>query len=157
MTDEFAVQMSLPLDDDGFLRRECPTCEREFKRLYVEQDDEAEPATDGVYCPYCGVRAPANAWWTQAQLTAAYALMYRDVVAPELEELRRTADGVRRNSGGLFSVEVSYDEPSEPPTLTERSDMRRIDFVCHPAEPVKVADDWAEDIHCLICGSRSAS
>ena len=25
--------MEIPLDSDGFLRRECPTCEREFKWL----------------------------------------------------------------------------------------------------------------------------
>jgi hypothetical protein len=33
MSDEVQLSMSLPLDGDGFLRRECPTCEREFKWL----------------------------------------------------------------------------------------------------------------------------
>ena len=33
MSDEVQLSMSLPLADDGFMRRECTTCEREFKWL----------------------------------------------------------------------------------------------------------------------------
>ncbi len=29
--DKVSFGMTIPLDSDGFLRRECPTCEREFK------------------------------------------------------------------------------------------------------------------------------
>jgi len=39
------------------------------------------------------------------------------------------------------------------PPLTEPDDMRRIDFACHPAEPVKVLESWSEPPHCLVCGS----
>jgi len=39
MSDEAELSMSIPLDEDGFLRRECPTCEREFK-LFVPDEDE---------------------------------------------------------------------------------------------------------------------
>lgn len=40
--------MSDPLDSDGFLRRECPTCEREFKWL-PSCEGEAEQAKLGTY------------------------------------------------------------------------------------------------------------
>jgi hypothetical protein len=33
--------------------------------------------------------------------------------------------------------------------------MRRVDFLCHPAEPVKVLDDWGRPVHCLICGESA--
>ncbi len=33
--DEVMLEISMPLDSDGFLRRECPTCEREFKWLHT--------------------------------------------------------------------------------------------------------------------------
>ena len=33
--------------------------------------------------------------------------------------------------------------------------MRRIEFECHPKDPLKVAEDWAEPVHCVICGARS--
>lgn len=41
MSDEVQLSMSLPLDGDGFLRRECPTCEREFKWV-PSPDPEAD-------------------------------------------------------------------------------------------------------------------
>jgi hypothetical protein len=33
---DVSIPMSLPLDGDGFLRRECPKCERQFKWLHRE-------------------------------------------------------------------------------------------------------------------------
>jgi hypothetical protein len=36
--------------------------------------------------------------------------------------------------------------------LTEADGITRIDFGCHPSEPLKVLDDWHEPVHCLICG-----
>ncbi len=64
--DEVTLGMSIPLHSDGFLRRECPTCEREFKWLPNTNDeddaDDGEPLPSGCYlCPYCGVQAPADA------------------------------------------------------------------------------------------------
>jgi hypothetical protein len=49
------VELSIPfpLDDDGFLRRECPTCDREFKWLPAHDETEATPPPAGGYfCPY---------------------------------------------------------------------------------------------------------
>jgi hypothetical protein len=54
-------------------------------------------------------------------------------------------------SGPGWTVEPALDAPPEP--LTESDDMIRVDFVCHPTEPVKVLEDWANPVHCLICGS----
>jgi hypothetical protein len=73
MSDEVQLSMSLPLDGDGFLRRECPTCEREFKWLpspdqLEEGNGESRAAApdaqppEAYYCPYCAVTAPPDAW-----------------------------------------------------------------------------------------------
>lgn len=74
MDDEVHLSMSLPLDEDGFLRRECPTCEREFKWRADQEDDGEGEATavdeDGYFCPYCGVQAPTGAWHTKEQIEA---------------------------------------------------------------------------------------
>ena len=66
--DDVALEMSMPLDSDGFLRRECPTCEREFKWFHTPAEEgSAAPVIDGGYfCPYCGVQAETNTWLTQA-------------------------------------------------------------------------------------------
>ncbi len=69
MSDEVSLSVSLPLDSDEFLRRACPTCEREFKWLASQGDDDPTPAPDGGYfCPYCAIQAPVDAWHTTPQI-----------------------------------------------------------------------------------------
>jgi hypothetical protein len=152
---EFGV--SLPLDGDGFLRRECPTCEREFKWLHSEAegaDDDAEPdvLAGGYFCPYCAVQSPDGSWWTKPQLELVEAVAAREVLGPELERLGRSADKVGRSSGGLIEARVKGELPEEPEPLQEEDDMRRVGFSCHPSEPVKVLDNWEKPVHCLLCG-----
>ena len=66
------LAMSIPRDSDGFIRRECPTCERQFKWLPTPDGETGTPMPFGGYfCPYCGVQASANAWLTKAQLELA--------------------------------------------------------------------------------------
>jgi DNA-directed RNA polymerase subunit RPC12/RpoP len=132
--DEISFGMTIPLDSDGFLRRECPTCKREFKWRPTPEAD-AEPAQDGGYfCPYCGVQAPIDAWLTQGQLALAQNIIATRAIGPMVSKLGR------------------YQGPAELDPLTEADDMTRIDFPCHPAEPLKVQDDRRKALHCLICG-----
>ncbi len=133
--------MAIPLDSDGFLRRECPTCEREFKWLAARGDEEGTPAPDGGYCcPYCSIQATPDAWFTPAQLEQARATLARDFVVPELKRFERQG------------LQVEINAPA-PETLTETDDMKRFDFTCHPEEPVKVLDDWDRPVHCPLCGT----
>jgi DNA-directed RNA polymerase subunit RPC12/RpoP len=143
----------MPLDDDGFLRRECPNCEREFKWRPTPEGEVGEPAPEAGYaCPYCAKRAPSDHWWTKDQLEHAESLAVSEILGPELKALERRAD-----PDALISFEVSVDTPPRPaPLPDEPNDMQRVDFDCHPAEPVKVADDWSEALHCLICASTAA-
>ena len=62
--------MQLPVDDDGFLRRECPDCLQEFKWHQGPTGDRPEGEADLVvcYCPRCGASAAPDQWWTQEQL-----------------------------------------------------------------------------------------
>jgi hypothetical protein len=59
----------------------------------------------------------------------------------------------------LIGIEarLERDEPEPAPELDEPDDMRRIDFTCHPAEPVKVLDEWDRPVHCLICGEPAVT
>lgn len=149
--------MSVPLDGDGFLRRECPTCEREFKWL-PSSEERGEPLPAGGYfCPYCAVQAPPGSWWTKPQLAKARAIVTSEVLDPELDKLRRTMGERERSPGGLIQarLEGSLTEEIEPIDLSEANDMRRIDFTCHPADPIKVSEDWKSPVHCLICGTEA--
>ena len=139
--DEVPLAMAIPLDSDGFLRRECPTCEREFKwrPSEAEAEEDADSADDvGYFCPYCGVQAPADAWLTQAQLALAENIVERQVIAPMVSKLG------------------AYQTPDKLDPLTEADDMTLIVFPCHQPEPLKVLDDWRKPVHCLICGKPAS-
>jgi hypothetical protein len=144
--------MSIPLDSDGFLRRECPTCEREFKWLPSNEDEvESQSVPDGDYfCPYCGVQAPSGSWFTQAQIELAENMVATEVVGPMLQDFTRGIESIGDRSGGLMTVSASHDEPDKLDPFTEVDDMKRVDFKCHPSEPVKTL--WDKPIRCLICG-----
>ncbi len=170
---ETTIPMSLPLDADGFLRRECPSCERQFKwhpsqpraeapdeinetELDAALEEQPEPSrSQYYYCPYCGEPAAPNAWWTKGQLEYAKALTYAEVVGPQLRDLADSMRGLNRR-GGLVSLSVKVDMPdlSRPEPLTEPDDMERVDFPCHPEEPLKVDETWDDEVACLMCGIR---
>jgi hypothetical protein len=144
------ISMSIPLDSDGFLRNECPTCEREFKSRPTAEDVEPVPVPEsGYFCPYCAVQAPTNAWLTKAQVEAANAQVFDEVLKPELDKF---ADSARRAATGFLKIDVKTTGPDAPAPLTEVDDMRRVDFSCHPTEPIKVLEDWQQAVHCIICG-----
>jgi hypothetical protein len=136
--DRVSFGMTIPLDSDGFLRRQCPTCEREFKWRPTagEGEEDGEPTGDGGYfCPYCGVQAPADAWLTEAQRALAENIIATEVIGPMVSKLG------------------TYRGPEKLDPLTEVDDMTRIDFPCHPSEPLKVQGDWLKAPRCLICGT----
>ncbi len=155
--EEMTLAISLPLDSEGFLRRECPTCDREFKWLHSSAENErTEAIADGGYfCPYCGVQAPANAWLTQAQVSLVQNTAHAEILGPILKKFGQDIEGIARGSGGIISARANYNEPEKLDPLTESDDMKRVDFECHPAEPLKVLDDWSNSVHCLICGEVS--
>lgn len=144
---EHEISVSIPLDNDGFLRRECPTCEREFK--WLPSDNSYEPEPGGYFCPYCQIQADTDHWLTKPQAEYVGAIGLREVAGPLLDDLDRS---MRRMGGS-----VKRDLPDEPAELTEDDDMRRVDFACHPDEPVKVLDEWAKPVHCLICGQPATA
>lgn len=139
--DKVTLGMTIPLDSDGFLRRECPTCEREFKWRPSEAgaEEAVESADDASYfCPYCGIQAPTDAWLTQAQLAMAQNIVEREVVGPMVSKIGR------------------YQPPDELDPLTEPDDMTLVSFPCHSSEPLKILDDWRKPVRCLICGQPAS-
>jgi hypothetical protein len=147
---EFSI--SLFTDDDGFLRRECPTCERQFKWFHGETaerpPDLAEPEL--YFCPYCGVSAPTDQWWTPEQLEHAQEEIAPEVMQLVADELNKS---LRSASSSLIKMSVNPGPAPVPPTpLTEPNDMVMVEPPCHVWEPLKVVEVWTEQLHCLVCG-----
>jgi len=152
--DEYEIQVTLPLDSDGFLRRECPHCMRQFKWHDGPANGEAEQhARPAAYsCPLCGQPAADDSWNTQEQIDLIETTVMPMALGIMEDELEAMFKGVR----GL-----EYKRGSEEPVdftspLVEPDDMTIVTSPCHDYEPVKVPDDHAGPLFCLICGSAFA-
>jgi DNA-directed RNA polymerase subunit RPC12/RpoP len=148
------VSVSLPLDPDQYLRRECSQCEREFKWHHGPTDGAPEPKeTPSVYyCPYCGEPAGLDQWYTKDQIETIRAAALAEVLPKLQTELKGALSPLNRS--GFIKADVTSRQPLPPPPLIEAADMVAVASPCHPYEPVKIADSWDEPIHCLVCGSR---
>lgn len=154
MSDSVEIPMTLPLDADGFLRRECPTCEREFKWLPSPENEQSPTPEGGYYCPYCAIQGPADSWWTKPQLEHVKSLAYSEIVAPELKKFADDLARHKPTTGSGIGITFDMEAPDvvDPEPLEEPDDMVRVDFECHPREPVKVIEAWSAPAHCLLCG-----
>lgn len=146
------MTITLPLDSDGFLRRECPACEQQFK--WLPSDEEAHPAPDRYFCPYCRRPAALDAWWTPDQLAYASDLAASEFVGPALEEM---ADEFNRAmpQRGLVQLSMEASSPGCPTPISEPDDMVRVEFECHSTEPLKIDVDLTREPGCLVCGSTT--
>lgn len=174
---EIEMNISLPLDDDRFLRRECPLCLREFK-VQLEQkelvdlaqegidsflieaseekmvDGESEPLETKLICPYCGQQASSDSWWTQEQL-AYIGVFARNILAKLVNEylVRPLKRASRRSSSGLISISFEAEEmqQQEPWISPEVNDMEVFDLPCCERQ-IKIEEDWAGVVYCHFCG-----
>lgn len=147
-----SMSATFPLDN-GFLRRECPHCERHFKWHHGPTDDRPEDVTDPdvYFCPYCGETANPDEWWTREQLEYARGLLAGPALKFMGDKVEKMARSVSRN--GLIRMEVQRPRAPQPPAaLSEPSDMMTVLPPCHPWEPIMVANDWQSPIYCLVCG-----
>jgi predicted nucleic acid-binding Zn ribbon protein len=151
VTISFSAEFPL---DAGFLRRECPHCERQFKWHHGPTETRPEDATDPVvfHCPYCGETAPPDQWWTREQLEYASGLVGEKAGKAIEEELRSAIRGL---DSDFLQIKFGGFEPSPaPPALTESDDMQQVESPCHPWEPIKVLHELVAELHCIVCGER---
>lgn len=145
------IAVSIPLDRDGFVRRGCPTCEREFKWLYTDDEDAAtQPSDRGYCCPYCGVWAQPDQWFTGAQVEYIQQIGL-NAAADQVDEMFSQFN--RPGSALQYTPGERPLPPGEMPP--EPDDMRRVDFECHPEDPLKVDEKWDKAVRCLICGTTA--
>jgi hypothetical protein len=135
----------LPLDSDGYLRRQCESCGREFKWHYGTTDltppDWIDP--DQYFCPLCG--QPGDQWATEAQVQYGFDVSMPAAMDDIFADLGKAL-------GPNFKMTRGSGEPV-PAFLHEPDDMDAIASPCHPWEPVKVPEDSSAPYHCLVCGT----
>ena len=152
---EMSISMSFPLDDDGFLRRECPNCELQFKWWPTPEEEnvaeEAREEVEAYFCPYCYEPAPPSSWWTKEQVEYIQQLAAAEALGPPLRSMKNNLERGNCRSKEI-NIEVSVPDLSPPKSLTELDDMVRVDLPCHPEEPLKVDEVWEQEVACLVCG-----
>jgi endogenous inhibitor of DNA gyrase (YacG/DUF329 family) len=153
---EMEFRMELPLDNEGYLRRQCPRCERIFK-WHSDSDAESsgKPESPEVYfCPYCGDPSPTDQWFTDEQVDYIQGLASIEAMRMVERELKPSVDRLNQKSGSLVSMEVEVPQTAPPSPLFEPDDMVAVEPPCHPEEPIKVIEGWQGELHCLVCGDR---
>lgn len=172
------LTVSLPLDN-GYFRRECPLCMKEFKvlvtpeeltdfkqkgldsfMLEVKAEDEDSDADVSrleieYYCPYCGQAAAKGSWWTQDQLNYL-SVFKRNIAAKLINEnlIRPLKKSFGSGSGsGFISMKFTGDEmqQQEPWISNEESDMQEFDLSCCQRK-IKIAGTEGDTIYCFFCG-----
>jgi len=174
---EIRMNLSFPLDEDGFFRRECPLCHKEFKVL-LEKEELTDLAHKGIdffmieekeketnlsenessgtefVCPYCGQRAPGDSWWTQEQLTYV-GIVAKNILAKIINEnLIRSLKRTFRRSG-YSKVSLRFEgkeiEQQEPRISPEVNDMEIFDLPCCQRK-IKIEENWQDTLYCFFCG-----
>jgi uncharacterized Zn finger protein (UPF0148 family) len=135
------IPVNLPLDDDGYLDREChaDTCHAEFKIL--PQHWREKVSDDKVYCPICRHEAPSGEWNTNEQheyIKAVAVAHLQDVVHSALSEDARRFNRAQRP--GFIRISMSA-KRGAPPTIM----------------PVEAAKAMRQQFTCEVCGCRYAS
>lgn len=148
-----SIPIELPLDSDGFLRRECPSCEGQFKWRSDDAETGDSTPVEQYFCPLCGVAAGLDQWWTPEQLDYAEASA---ASSPEVDNLIQDliGDSFKGMKGITFKPNRDFHLDNDAPVpLAEPDDMEIAEPPCHPEEPVKVPEGATGRIHCLICGA----
>ena len=99
------ISVTIIPDEDGYVGRECPTCERYFKvrpGTGITEQDEA-------YCPYCGKPAPPSDFLTKEQANYATSIALGEIEEQLLAPLKNF-----QPTKGLVSIDIKVEGDETP-------------------------------------------
>lgn len=172
------LNVSMPLDDEGYFRRECPLCMKEFKVLLTKEElsdfeqksmdsfmlekDASNENEEGLkdesnsehHCPYCGQAAAKKSWWTKEQLD--YVKVYAENIIAKIvnesliQPLKKLGS---QSASGFVTVKVESKElPQKEPWISpENNDMQVFDLPCCQRK-IKIDDTVKQIVYCFFCG-----
>lgn len=160
-------------DRDGFLRRTCPGCGRDFKTTINEAElshllhaevervgremglplaeDESVKEEVVLICPYCDHCANANEMLPEELVDYLKRQLYREIVLPMLDN---TFGGLADSFKGGGFVKLEYSRGPLPPRPIhgpEPADMKIVSLLCC-GERVKISETWNLMDTCPYCG-----
>jgi len=173
----YAVAISS--DRDGFLRRSCASCGRDFKTEINESDlqwalafqvqrmgleiggDTSQPSKETrqhLRCPYCAFEGDDQEMHTDATINYMKRVIYRECMMPKLNQFFSGLEDIfgGRGSGGLVSLRFEHNplpKPVRPIHGPEPPDMDIVEFICC-AKKIKVSQGWADIRTCPFCSAQ---
>ena len=173
---DIQLNIEVPLDSQGFLRRQCPLCNMEFKikvdekeltdlitsgissYLIIEEDSEdtKEEETTELFCPYCSQESDVNEFWTEEQ--NAYFNIYAENILADLVNdnfIRPMKREFKKPSSGPIGITIEADEmkKKEPWISPEDDDMDVHSLSCCGKE-LKLLETWDKEYACIYCGFK---
>jgi len=111
---------SIPLhpDEDGYLGRECPACERYFKITLGTGITEGEPT---CHCPYCGHREGQDHFFTKAQIKYAESVVMKKVTNAFTKDLKSLEFDIKPRGG--LGIGMSMKVKSTPMHVRHYSEV----------------------------------
>jgi hypothetical protein len=161
--------LALPQDSEGFVRRECPHCRRQFKTRPFPQDGvalqrhlarrmphsnwhESAGLCQPTCCLYCGRLAPPEEWFTleqRQQLERIVTALLSEVRHEQLSFVMRT---LSRNPRPTFVTMGTA--RFLPPMAPEPDDLDAVPMLCC-GEEAKAESGWSPIAsYCPRCGAR---
>src|SRR5438067_112951 len=135
------LPISIPIDNDGYLDRRCPSeaCQADFKVLM--EDWKAKVSDDQVFCPICREEAKATEWNTpeQQEYIRQVGINYmQGLIGQALSQ--DASDFNRRQRPGFINISMSY-KPGTPTLVV----------------PISAAEELRQKFTCEQCGCRYSS
>lgn len=176
------LAVSCSLDRDGFFRRACSSCGREFKTeaaptdlqwaladqcrrhgLDVGETHGGPEATSSLHCPYCGHTDRSVEMYTADTVDYMKRVVYRECVLPLLSNIFggfEDSFGSRRRSSGPIAISMSFNHerdplPPRPSHGPEAPDQKIVEFLCC-GERAKIDEAWHGVERCIYCGTPVA-
>jgi hypothetical protein len=179
-TDQIQLSISISTDRDGFMRRTCSACGRDFKTeidpadlqsllssycqkqgLEIGAARKEGTHTCFLWCPYCSHQDEAQQMMTEETTDYLKRIAYRECVLPMMNQLfsnLQDSFGGSRRSGGFISLSVEFKHsrpiaPVRPIHGPEPGDFKRVTFVCCN-EKIKLSEYWMDVSLCSFCGTQ---
>lgn len=111
---------SIPIDVDenGYLGRECPECEKYFK---ITPGTGITEGTPPCHCPYCGHVGGQDDFFTKAQIEYAQSIVMRQLSDAFVKDLKALEFDYKPRGG--FGIGMSMKVEAEPMQIYQYSEM----------------------------------
>ncbi len=120
MGDEVMVHITLPVDDQGMIGRQCPSCDHYFKLKF----GTGVQSTTTTACPYCEHKSDSSNFTTNDQTEYAKSVAVNQTLGPLLGKLQRSLKELERKSkGSLIQIKAIGTDIRFPIKYYEENDL----------------------------------